>query len=325
MLTYKRFLISWFLAAFILGGPVNAVAAGVVEISQDCARNGGCLAGDTGGFPVTLTSAGHYKLTSPLNVDVSGISTPESVTAVRVDADDVTLDLNGFTISGPTTCSGGPPVTGCSPSGSGMGIDGTTAGASGTTVRDGTVRGMGSAGVRLGAGARLVEVRLRNNNDNGATLGDRSRAERCFAVANGIIGVEVGKRGRVVGSIAMDNASAGLVAGSESAVVGSVVRNNGTNGINADAGARIANNVVRGNGTSGQAGISIASDGGVVTGNGVLLNAGPGLDCGTTAGAASGYGGNVINTNNSSGTQVTGNCVAVDGNVCDNGASDSCP
>ncbi len=40
-----------------ISGPAHAVD-GVLEINQACAVNAGCFAGDTAGFPVTITGAG---------------------------------------------------------------------------------------------------------------------------------------------------------------------------------------------------------------------------------------------------------------------------
>jgi hypothetical protein len=64
-----------------------------------------------------------------------------------VFANDVTIDLNGYSIIGVTPCAGFPPV--CSPTGTGAGIDGFTFSVQNTTVRNGTVRGMGYRGVAI--------------------------------------------------------------------------------------------------------------------------------------------------------------------------------
>jgi hypothetical protein len=67
-------------------------AGGVLEINHTCATLAGCFAGDTAGYPVTIASLGSYRLTSNLvvpDVDTHGI---------RVQADDVAIDLAGFAI-----------------------------------------------------------------------------------------------------------------------------------------------------------------------------------------------------------------------------------
>src|SRR5437867_140385 len=67
-------------------------------------------------FPLTISEPGSYIL-------VTNITVPDAnTTAISITADNVTLDLGGFSIMGPTVCSGGPPVTSCAPSGTGIGI-----------------------------------------------------------------------------------------------------------------------------------------------------------------------------------------------------------
>ena len=50
---------------FALATPALAVD-GVLEINQTCAVQTGCFAGDSPGFPVTITQPGSYRLTSNL-------------------------------------------------------------------------------------------------------------------------------------------------------------------------------------------------------------------------------------------------------------------
>jgi hypothetical protein len=61
----RRFLPSLLLLLF--AAPALA-SDGVLEINQTCAVETGCLAGDSPGFPVTISTAGSYRLTGSLNV-----------------------------------------------------------------------------------------------------------------------------------------------------------------------------------------------------------------------------------------------------------------
>lgn len=79
--------------------------------------------------------------------------------AVDITADNVTLDLNGFAISGPVTCLD-PQHQPCSGAGSGIGVKTTN---SNITVRNGTVRGMGNSGIVLGNGALVEDVHADSN------------------------------------------------------------------------------------------------------------------------------------------------------------------
>jgi hypothetical protein len=79
--------ISGFSPLFVcLVGATAALAVdGVLEINQACAVNTGCFAGDTAGYPVTITSPGSYRLTG--NLVPGG--------RIEISVDSVTLDLNG--------------------------------------------------------------------------------------------------------------------------------------------------------------------------------------------------------------------------------------
>lgn len=113
--------------------PLYAVD-GVVLINQSTALAGNVTPGDAPGFPVTISVTGSYKLSGNLTVPDA------NTTAIQITADDVTIDLNGFSILGPTVCSG-VPVTSCSPMGSGAGI---LSQKSNITLSNGKIRGMGS-------------------------------------------------------------------------------------------------------------------------------------------------------------------------------------
>jgi len=65
--------------------------APAVEINQMRAVAGGIDRGDSAGFPVTLRTPGHYVFTSDLVV-------PAGRTALEVLGNDITVDMNGFSI-----------------------------------------------------------------------------------------------------------------------------------------------------------------------------------------------------------------------------------
>src|SRR6266571_8801026 len=91
-----------------LAVPTYAVD-GEVLINQNAALAGNVTPGDTPGFPVIISVAGSYKLSGNLTVPDA------NTTAILITADNVTIDLNGFSIVGPSVCVG-TPVTSCSPS-----------------------------------------------------------------------------------------------------------------------------------------------------------------------------------------------------------------
>ncbi|MBY6203512.1 hypothetical protein [Halomonas denitrificans] len=85
--------------------PATAVAGGRYEINQLCVSSG-CFAGDAPGFPIEISQSGSYRLTS--NLVTSGGQALDAV--IDIQAPQVSLDLSGFTVGGPTNCSGSPPV-----------------------------------------------------------------------------------------------------------------------------------------------------------------------------------------------------------------------
>src|SRR3954463_6871090 len=95
--SWRRLVWACVLAA--LPGSVYA-ADGVVLIDQDRAMAGDITNGDAPGFPVTISQPGSYRLSGNLT-----LSAPD-VTPIQTTADGVTLDLAGFSIIGPSLCSG---------------------------------------------------------------------------------------------------------------------------------------------------------------------------------------------------------------------------
>lgn len=81
-------------ALALLSLPVSVHAEeGEIEINQARAEAGEVTGSDTAGFPVTIDSAGKFALTGNL-------SAPSGTTAIQVSADNVSLDLRGFSVSG---------------------------------------------------------------------------------------------------------------------------------------------------------------------------------------------------------------------------------
>jgi hypothetical protein len=204
----------FFSAALLLLAPKAHAVDGTVLINQSTSTAGlpGC---SSSGFPIIICQPGSYRLSGNLVV-----SDP-SKTGILVNADSVTLDLNGFTISGPVVCTGSP-VTSCT-SGDGIGID---IEAVNDSVLNGTVRGFGFGGV----------------------FGHSVRVERVQASGNGGDGIFSDFFGVFKDNVAYRNGKTGINA--YGVVSGNVVASNGTDGIHTIVGAVIGNtaSVNRGNG-----------------------------------------------------------------------------
>lgn len=139
-------------AILAVATPAQAVD-GVLEINQACAVQTGCFAGDTPGFPVTITQDGSYRLTG--NLDASS----PSMIGIDVTAPlTVTIDFNGFVLKGYAD-------------GSEVGVRSPLAN---LALRNGTIASFAGHGVELGnGGGRIRNMAIGVNQGDGvnATLG----------------------------------------------------------------------------------------------------------------------------------------------------------
>lgn len=283
---------------------------GVIEVNQARALAGGVTVGDTPGLPVTISQPGSYRLTGNLTVP------NENTTAIQVTAEDVTIDLNGFAIIGPTSCtltgSSDAYVT-CTPVGTGRGIDGTV---ENLTVLNGTVRGMGATGIVLVGSARVDGVHVVSNGEDG--VGGRTSKSALIthnvARLNGGSGIRVGGGGNATISqnIANFNGFRGIDSeGGQSTFIGNTANQNGRDGI-------YTNNqsTITGNTTVGNLGNGIFTGGGsLVRGNQSSSNRELGLGF-SFGGGNSGYAHNVF-AGNIGGSVGGGAPVSLGQNLCD--------
>lgn len=199
-------------------------ADGVSLIDPGRVRNGNITPGDAPGFPVTISQSGSYVLTGNLTV------LDAQTTAIEITADNVTLDLNGFSIIGPNVCT--PNPTRCTFSGQGVGVHagsfspGVVA-PNGVRVMNGMVRGMGFHGVRL--------------------MGDGTAVDRVHTTNNGGPGIVVGA-GSVIDSSAVLNGGSGIIGW---IVRSSTAESNGTGGIFIRNGGVATGNAAEANGADG--------------------------------------------------------------------------
>ncbi len=161
-------------ATALLAAATSHASDGVLEIHHACATDGGCFAGDTPGYPVSIGQAGSYLLTS--NLFPAGADGIEIAAGIKA----VTIDLNGFRIDG----------TG---SGAGDGIRGGF-GASAIVVRNGTIVGMGGDGINIGGSAVVESVHVLANGDDGIDVNQTSMVSRCRVVGNTGFGIHFSDR-----------------------------------------------------------------------------------------------------------------------------------
>jgi parallel beta-helix repeat protein len=272
----------------ILGGIqaiLDSVQAGVVLINQNRALAGGVSPGDTPGFPVTISQPGSYRL--------SGNLSPSGATdAIVITTNDVTLDLNGFTILGVA--------------GSGRGVN--AQGRSRIIVTNGIVRGMGSDGLVVGDDSRVERVHAIGNGGDGIQTNDAGTVTGNTARDNGGAGIQVNDGGTVIGNTALGNGDIGIRAGGlasgGSTVTGNTTFGNGSTGILAGDGSTVTGNTARDNGGAG-----IIVGGGTVSGNTAFGNDGTGILAGGTVSGNTAFGNDGDGIQAGDGSTVSGNAV----------------
>jgi hypothetical protein len=156
-------------ASVLLAAPAAAVD-GEILVNQAKVNAGGITPGDTAGFPATLSRPGHYKLSGNLTV-------PASTRGIEVTANDVTIDLNGFTIRS------------SSPGAYGIYAESIER----LTVVNGTITGFAYGIYASGGAATAVEnMRLVSNETMGANAGQYARILNSTIANNGSDGVACG-------------------------------------------------------------------------------------------------------------------------------------
>ncbi|HTG44412.1 MAG TPA: hypothetical protein VK633_07750, partial [Verrucomicrobiae bacterium] len=202
-------------------------------------------------LPYKISASGAYYLAANLSV-------PAGVNGISVDASNVTLDLNGFTLRGAALSEAAISIV---------------PGKADVTIYNGAITAAG-AGVEGSAAVRVrVEgVRVSNCTGSGISLGAEGSVNHCDAHENGTTGIRVGLSGTILNSrahangangietdqkstvresAAARNAFAGISAADYSKVMNSIATDNNANGINAGAGVHITDCTASANKQSG--------------------------------------------------------------------------
>jgi len=206
--------------------------------------------------PFTISASGSYYLTG--NVTITS-----TVNGITIAANDVQLDLNGFTITGTTGNVAGIIVSGARAN---------------LIIHNGTVRGCGShginaanathsrfenltltgngltftgAGLQAGGRALVQFCSMVTNNANGASLGANSALLDSVMLNNNGAGAGLTQNGTVQRCMAIGNGGDGISTDDDNLVESCVSSRNGGRGINVQARCTVRNNLVSLNGSDG--------------------------------------------------------------------------
>ncbi|MCH7527180.1 MAG: right-handed parallel beta-helix repeat-containing protein [Planctomycetes bacterium] len=285
-------------------------------------------------LPFTINQPGSYVLTSNL----TGVSGQDGII---IEADDVTLDLNGFALIGvagsldgvavPAARTnlavrrgtvrdwGGNGVDGANATNSqfehlrasGNGANGIRVGAGGT-VTNCTVRLNGSRGISVSSGSTVTDCTARENGGDGINANSGSTVTNCTAQGNGEDGIDVFNSCTVVNCTAEGNTSDGIEAGEGCTITNCTAANNTFDGITTSIGCTVSGCTVKDNmddGISVTTGCTLqgctvyfSGDNGIIVINSCTIQ------------------GCTVSFNTGDGIQASGDCRII-GNTCDsNGA-----
>jgi hypothetical protein len=272
----NRYLFTYLSVLMFFSLPVFAVD-GVIEINEARALAGGVTPGDTPGYPVTINQSGSYRLTGNLN------QPNPSIDVIKILANDVTLDMNGFTIKGGSFCTRNTSsgVVTCSYGAAEIGVGISSLGALRVTIRNGNIVGTASHGIAASGG--IVDVHnVTIEHCDGYGMNDVTNVDRANVRLNRQDGIFT-TTGIVTNSRASENGLIGITCLS---CTGNIAINNFT-GISVRDGGLAERNVVMNNKNLG----ILGGLGSLLSSNTIRLN-GMGL-----TGATAVYQGNVLTNN----------------------------
>ncbi len=196
----------------------NAMAAGPKKINK-------CM---------TINKSGSYVVNKNLQA-----TRKTAGSCIVIDADFVTLDLNGFTLKGLGD-------------GTGNGVGDNGAPHSGIVVRNGMITEFEN-GIEFSprSNSTVENIRALNNDRVGINVSSGSIVTANTASNNGSIGILVGFGSIVAGNTASGNGHHGINVGTRSTVTGNRVSNNDKNGLHIGLYSTVTRNIASGNSANG--------------------------------------------------------------------------
>jgi hypothetical protein len=183
-----------------------------------------------GALPFRIQTPGSYYVTTNL----TGAAGSHGI---QIEANDVTLDLQGFALTGLTNSLNGVFVPGS---------------VSNIVVRNGTLKGWAiGVDARSGNSMRFEAVRLVQNAAQGLAAGMFSVAEACAALGNQGTGISADQNSIVGHCLATGNGSHGIFADTGSQVVSCTASSNSANGLVVAGNCVIAGSMAANNSATG--------------------------------------------------------------------------
>lgn len=161
-------------------------------------------------LPYVITAPGSYYLLKNL----TGVAGQDGI---QISADDVTLDLNGFSLTGVSASVSGIEVTGVH---------------SNLTIRNGTLRDWGEYGILAlnTSHSAFEDLRITGSGQDGAYIGIHNVITRCRFSNNGVDGLDVNDNNVVRDCTSSGNGSDGFELSNYNTVINCTSDGNGADG-----------------------------------------------------------------------------------------------
>ncbi|MFO0835570.1 MAG: right-handed parallel beta-helix repeat-containing protein [Phycisphaerales bacterium] len=221
-------------AGLLIAGPLNPPGGAVsssyktlTEVEPRIAINATNTPGGANSV-YKITQRGSYYLTGNITV-------PTNSYAIEITANDVTIDLNGFSVSTAISSLSGIYSTGTN-----------------CTIRNGTVRGFAGSGVDFNAaGANVENVTVDSCGSSGIRVGVRSFVSQCLTQNNTLYGIYADSGSRIRGCTSSQSGVVGIYISSGSFAESCISYSNTGDGFSTSDGAVIRDCTAYYNGGNG--------------------------------------------------------------------------
>jgi len=281
------------IAALLFAGPLSPPAGPIAstyktlqEVEPRIAINAVNTPGNVNGTFV-ITQPGSYYLTGNVTGEVGKHG-------ILIGSDGVTIDLNGFTMTGVP--------------GAFSGVGHSVQSYRNVTVRNGTLTGWANGIAITGAGNRVEAVRASESVGVGIFLSTNGVIESCTATDNGTNGISVGNGCVVTGCTSYLNDSAGIASTGSATITDCSAYSNAI-GFNIGLGSTVIGCSARDNTADG----FVVSSASVVSNCSAYSNGTDGIRAASTSVTISGC---TASFNVGDGIEVPGNCHVIN-NICD--------
>jgi parallel beta-helix repeat protein len=241
------------------------------------------LAPANGSAMIVISQSGSYYLASNI-VATTGFQG----SGIVVSADDVTLDLNGFSIVGSGVGNSVSSGISCASNTgkrlsirngkvrgwAGSGIDAKTSGGSNAVITEVHASDNGGSGFSVSEDSVLTRCTSTSNTEHGFHLGTSNTVTDCTADNNGSSGFRVGLAGSLRGCTARFNTQYGFSGNATNSFLNCVARQNSGGGFSVSAGAVLEGCIAD---TNGSVGFHGDGNGSTLTGCSAYDNGGTGF------------------------------------------------